>query len=140
VRTLVLDSGAFIAAEAFDRRIGAIVQAAADTGADVIVPATVIAETWRTPARANSAALLKSASSVWPLDDRGARAVGDLLTRDRSVQIVDANVVTIAIATKPSLVVTSDPTDIQRLVKAAGETCSLGTFSGTPPSVLITVV
>jgi len=125
VRTVVLDSGAFLAAERNSRQLVNHLTVAAKRGSVVLVPATVVAEVWRDPVRHRSVSLLKATDAVIPLGLRDSQAVGRLLGVDRSSQIVDANVALTAFAARPSLVLTSDPQDVARLICAAGGTCSV---------------
>jgi hypothetical protein len=132
-----LDSGAFIAAERRDRRLAALIAAAEREGATMLLPAAVVAEVWRQPPRQLSAELLGTVDHVVALDDRRARAVGVLLGIARSAQIVDASVATLAISTRPSLVLTSDPKDLQALVRAAGMTCSTRARASASTAVIL---
>ena len=125
--TVILDSGAFIAAEKFSRKLTNILDASRELGSTVLVPSAVIAEMWKDPPRLQSVKLLKGAGAVPPLDDRIARKIGALLSKSSSIQIVDANVALLAIAHAPSLVVTSDPGDIASLIASAGSAAVLST-------------
>jgi len=118
--TVVLDSGAFIAVERNDKALKALLTAARDESTTVVVPATVVAETWRGSARdAKTARLLKATDECVPLTFAAARETGELLAKSRKATLVDANVVSIAIARRPSTIVTSDPGDIARLLQDA---------------------
>lgn len=134
MRTIVLDSGAFIAVERRDRSFAAFIQAADNENAEIVIPATVIAEVWRDPPRHQSNALIRAADAVVSLSGETARAVGALLGRSNTTQLVDAHVVMVAIAAKPSIVVTSDPGDLIALLRAAGVSCST---NGTSKSDVI---
>lgn len=130
----MLDSGAFVAAERNSAEVTAHVKFAAFEGSVVVVPASVIAEIWRDPPRHRAVSLLEATDAVVPLGLRESQAVGRLLGVDGSRQIVDANVALTALAARPSLVLTSDPQDIGRLVRAAGGTCAIGDGGrGRPP-------
>lgn len=135
MRTIVLDSGAFVAAERWDRRLAAFL--AADKDATILIPAAVVAEMWRRPPHARSAALIDSANGVVPLTLERARAVGELLGISSIRQIVDADVAALAIASAPSLVLTSDVHDIEALIKAAGITCRVSATTMSRASVVI---
>ena len=118
--TVVLDSGAFIAVERNDKTLKALLIAARDESTFVVVPATVVAETWCGSARdAKVARLIKSTNECVPLTFTAARETGELLAKSRNSTLVDANVVSIAIARRPSTIVTSDPDDIARLLQDA---------------------
>ena len=137
MKTIVLDSGAFKAAETWDRRLAEYLDAAADEGASVLLPATVVAEMWREPPRDRSLALLSTVDSVVSLDLRQARLVGALLGKSRSIQIVDSNVAVVAIAAIPSIVLTSGPKDLLALLKTAGVSCAVGAPKRGPVDVVI---
>lgn len=126
MRTIVLDSGAFIAAEQRSRVLATILTEAAEQNRTIVVPATVLAEIWRSPARPNAVALLKNTDEIVPLDAKRALAAGALLGASLTTQVVDATVAGLALEYQPSLVLTSDVGDIEALVKAAGGTCRIG--------------
>lgn len=137
MRAVVLDAGAFIAAERRDRHLAELIAGANAEGAAILIPATVIAEIWRNPPRAHSRAVVESVDEVVPLDAALARRVGALIGLAGTTQIVDASVALIAIQAKPSIVVTTDPTDIASLLKAAGETYGLGLAAKSKAPILI---
>lgn len=119
--TIVLDSGALIASERNDVRLTTILQAARKRRKAIVVPTTVIAETWRgSPGNARAAKLLKYIDDILPLDFDRARRIGCILGRAGSASIVDGSVVEVAIARRPAAIVTADPDDIVRLLEAEG--------------------
>jgi hypothetical protein len=91
----VLDAGALIAFERGSRRAVVLVARALSEGARLAVPAGVVAEVWRDGARqARLATLLGAAGvDVVTLDDRAARAAGQLLGVSGTSDVVDATVV-----------------------------------------------
>ncbi len=113
---LTLDAGALIAFERADRRMVAIVKEALAHGATLAVPAGVVAQVWRDGRRqARLARLLGTAVvAIEGLDDRRARAVGQLLGARGASDVVDASVVLCA-RRRGHGVVTSDPDDLARL-------------------------
>ena len=115
---LTLDSGALIAAEKGTRKIWAICKEALARDATVTVPAAVLAQAWRGDTPVQIVRLLQGCD-VEILDEPRARAVGRLLTRSRTPDVVDAAVVVGAVA-RGDAVVTSDPDDIGRLLSALG--------------------
>jgi len=137
MRTLVLDSGAFIAAERRDRHFAELMAAATADGATILLPAAVIAEIWRTPPRPLSKTVVDFADEIVALDDALARQVGALIGAARSTQIVDGSVALVAIQSKPSIVLTSDPADIASLLKAAGESYGMGLAAKAKAPILI---
>lgn len=113
---VVLDAGALIALERNDRRMWARLDAAANATLDVVVPVGALAQVWRgTPNQARlSQALAKTRAGEF---DAIARAAGELCHAARSSDPIDAAVVLNA-AGATSVIVTSDPNDIRRLIRA----------------------
>jgi hypothetical protein len=101
----------------------AYIKAAEKTDASLYVSAAVIAEVWRNPAPANAAKLVSQATVV-PLDHARSKQVGELLGAT-ATQLVDSAVAALAIELQPSLVLTSDLHDIERLLRAGGVSCNL---------------
>jgi len=126
LRTIVLDSGAFLAMERRDRSFAAFLEAARRVSATIVIPATVIAEIWRSPPRHQSATMLRPPRAIAPLEGSSARAVGVLLGKAAATQITDAHVCSVAIDVRPSIIVTSDPEDISALLEAADVSYSTG--------------
>lgn len=124
-----------MAAERWDRRLATFL--AADKDATILIPAAVVAEMWRRPPRPRSTSLIESANAVVALTLERAQYVGELLGASSTTQIVDACVATLAIASAPSLVLTSDVHDIEALVRAAGVTCPIGATAKSTASVVI---
>jgi hypothetical protein len=102
----------------------AYIKAAEKNDASLYVSAAVIAEVWRTPAPANAAKLL-SQTTVVALDIARSKRVGELIGATVTAQLVDAAVAALAIELLPSLVLTSDVADIERLARAGGVSCNL---------------
>jgi hypothetical protein len=81
--------------------------------------AIVIAQVWRDPQgrQARLARLLRSVD-VRPVDDEAGRAAGVLIGQAGTQDPIDATLVLLA---RPGArILTSDPQDIQRLVRATG--------------------
>jgi predicted nucleic acid-binding protein len=117
---IILDSGAIIASERNDPTLAAILKAARKNRTPILVPATVVAETWRGPrAHARTAHLFGSVDGFPELNEQSARHVGALLAISKTAAIVDGNVVAIAIALRPATIVTSDVHDVTHLLKSA---------------------
>jgi predicted nucleic acid-binding protein len=117
---IILDSGAIIASERNDPTLAAILKAARKNRTPILVPATVVAETWRGPStHARTAHLFGSVDGFPELNDQSARHVGALLAISKTAAIVDGNVVAIAIALRPATIVTSDVQDITHLLQSA---------------------
>ena len=111
-RPVVLDAGALIAIERADRRIIRLLELAGE----VHVPAGVLAQVWRNPARQVRLARVLAAESVAvaPLDGTEARAVGHLCGASGTADIVDASV---ALLTRrvSGVAITSDPDDLRAI-------------------------
>lgn len=115
---VVYDAGALVAGERGDRRLWADHRVRLEAGVVPIVPAPVVAQVSRSPRQAQLRRLLRGCEVV-ALDESTAHAVGRLLGRSGTADIVDATVVTIAVAQEAE-VVTSDPDDLSHLASAAG--------------------
>ncbi|CAN5791479.1 hypothetical protein BH23ACT2_BH23ACT2_06640 [soil metagenome] len=109
---VVLDAGGLIALERGDRRVLALL---AETSR-VVVPAGVVAQTWRGSARQARAARILNApeTEVEALDDNTARAVGVFCGATDTGDVVDASVA-LAGRRHGAVVLTSDPADLVRL-------------------------
>lgn len=112
----VLDAGALVAFERNDRRVVAIVARAVDHRDPLVVPAGVVAQTWRDGRRQVRLARLLGSPlcEIVSLDDRTARSVGQLCGVSGTTDIVDASVA-VAGRQRAMRVVTSDPDDIRRV-------------------------
>jgi len=115
---VVYDTGALIAAERNDRKLWADHRVRLETGVVPVVPAPVVAQVSRSPRQAQLRRLLRGCEVV-ALDESMAHAVGRLLGRSDTADIVDATVVTMAIAQRAQIV-TSDRGDVSRIANAAG--------------------
>jgi hypothetical protein len=113
-----LDAGALIALERNDRRLWAALKVAALRSTDVVVPSAALAQVWRgTPAQAQLAHALRHC--VVASFDEIARSVGELCGRTGTRDICDAQVAIVA-AARASVLYTSDPADMRRLMAALG--------------------
>jgi predicted nucleic acid-binding protein len=113
---LVLDAGALIAFERNDRRVVALLARALERELPIVVPTGVVGQVWRDGRRqALLARLLRAREiSIEVLDDRRARAAGQLCGVTRTADVIDASVVLCA-RTSRSRIVTSDPDELGRL-------------------------
>jgi len=120
VSALVLDAGAFIAVERDDRSMVARLRVAQVHGWELRTSANVIAQVWRSAGgkQARLARLLQ-AVDVRPIDEQMGRDAGALLAKSTSDDPIDANVV--LVARSGDLILTSDPSDIGRLVACSGK-------------------
>ena len=114
-RPVVLDTGALIAVERADRRLIRLLELAEE----VHVPAAVVAQAWRNPARQVRLVRVLAADPVvvHPLDVDEARAVGHLCGASGTSDVVDASVVLVA-RRVGGVTITSDPDDL-RLIDPA---------------------
>jgi hypothetical protein len=116
VSGITFDAGGLIALDRNDRRVIALIARAAERGFRITVPATALAQAMRNPARQArlSRLIRQAATDLVALDGPGATAVGLLLARTATADIVDAHVVVCA-RTAGQAVITSDPTDLRRI-------------------------
>ena len=113
---ITLDPGGLIALDRNNRRIVALLERAAVHGLRITIPTTALAQAMRSPARqARLSRLIRHVSTdLVSLSGPDATAVGLLLARTGTADIVDAHVVLCAQRTG-QVVVTSDPDDLRRL-------------------------
>lgn len=113
---LVLDAGALVGVDRASRSVAALLARAAETGAIISVPAPVLAQVIRSPARqARLARLIRQpGTAVVPLDHRDALAVGALLAVSNTADVVDAHVVVCA-QRSGRTVLSGDVEDLRRL-------------------------
>jgi hypothetical protein len=112
----VFDAGALIAFERNDRTVVLLVKRLLEHRAKVTVPAGVVGQVWRDGARQVRLARLLGSPLVVieALDDRRARAAGQLCGLVGTRDVIDASV--ILSARQHNLpVATSDPSDLRRL-------------------------
>lgn len=114
--TLVLDAGALIAVERGDRRTAALIEVGRQDARGIIVPAGVVAQTWRNePGQATLARLLSATGvRIEPLTEAAARAAGVLCGASGTSDVVDASVV-ITARRHQATVISSDRADLVRL-------------------------
>lgn len=116
--TVVYDAAVLVAADRNERRAWAEHKARLELGVVPLVPAPVIAQVSRSPHQAQLRRFLKGCE-VAPLGETQAHEAGRLLGVSRTSDVIDAVVVTTAVRHKASIL-TSDPDDIERLVRASG--------------------
>jgi rRNA-processing protein FCF1 len=117
--SVVYDTGVLIAADRNDRRVWAEHKVLLEIGFLPFVPSTVIAQASRSIRQAQLRRLLAACRTV-PLDAAAAHQTGRLLAQSKTTDIVDANVVLVALTTDSFVIVTSDRPDIERIVNACG--------------------
>jgi hypothetical protein len=111
---ITFDAGGLIALDRNERRVIALLARAAELGMRVTVPATALAQAIRHPARQSrlSRLIRQASTDVVALNGPDATAVGLLLAKTATADIVDAHVVICARRTG-QVVVTSDPGDMR---------------------------
>ena len=114
---LTLDAGALIAAEKGSREFWLHWKDAKAEGTRVTVPAAVLAQVWR--GNSPLVARVLAGCVVEDLTETSAKDIGAALGRARRNDVVDASVVTGAVA-RGDAILTSDPEDIRHLLAAAG--------------------
>lgn len=116
---LILDSGAVIALARGDQRARAFLARAVQAGAEVLVPAVVVAETVRGhgPRDAPVNRVIGAIDLVAAADEATARTAGQLLGATAREETVDALVVAAAIHVGGGRILTSDPDDLRLLAR-----------------------
>jgi predicted nucleic acid-binding protein len=114
VNGLTFHAGGLIALDRNDRRVLTLIARAAERGMRITIPATALAQAIRNPARqARLSRLIRQAGTdLIPLDGPDATAVGLLLARTGTADIVDAHVA-ICAQRAGQAVVTSDADDLR---------------------------
>jgi hypothetical protein len=116
---LVLDAGAFIAAERGSKYVAALVKRERECGRVPITNGTVVAQVWRGGSGKQApVARLLAGVEVVPVDDHLGRRAGLLLARCGTSDVVDASV--ICLAQDGDDILTSDPSDLLDLARASG--------------------
>jgi len=113
---VVLDAGAFVAVEKRDRRVGAMLRALQQRRAPLWTSAAVIAQVWRDGRKQALLAQILGGVGVRALAEGDDRRTGELLGLVRMSDVIDAHL-TLAMEDGDH-VLTSDPTDIARLLAA----------------------
>ncbi len=116
--TVVYDAAVLVAADKNERRAWAEHKARLELGVVPLVPAPVVAQVSRSPQQAQLRRFLTGCVVV-PLGETEAHEAGRLLGMTKTADVVDAVVVTTALRQKATIL-TSDPDDIERLVRASG--------------------
>jgi hypothetical protein len=116
---LVLDAGAFVAAERGNRDVVALVKRERLAGRPPVTSGGAVAEVWRGGSgRQAPMARLLAGTAVASVDDTLARRAGMLLARSGQSDAIDATVV--CLAADGDDILTSDPGDLRVLAEAAG--------------------
>lgn len=116
---MILDAGFLISIDRGEDSARHLLTALARAKVPLHTTHPVVAQVWRSGAtQARLAAFLKSVA-VHPLDD--GRALGQLLARSETNDVVDAHLILLAVRLDDS-VLTGDPDDIGRIAEALGAT------------------
>ena len=116
VSGITFDAGGLIALDRNDRRVLALIARAMELGIRITIPASALAQAIRNPARqARLSRLIRQAGTdLIALNGPDATAVGLLLARTATADVVDAHVVVCA-RRAGQAVVTSDPDDLRQI-------------------------
>jgi hypothetical protein len=116
VSGITFDTGGLIALDRNDRRVIILLARAAERGQRITIPATALAQAIRNPARQSrlSRLIRQANTDLVALNGRDATAVGLLLARTATSDIVDAHVV-ICAQRAGQAIVTSDAGVLKRI-------------------------
>lgn len=116
VKGITFDTGGLIALDRNDRQALTLLARATELGMRITIPATALAQAIRNPARQSrlSRLIRQSGTDLMALNGPDATAVGLLLARTATADIVDAHVVVCA-RRAGQAVVTSDAGDLRRI-------------------------
>ncbi len=113
--TAVLDSGALIAIDKRDRKVGAMLRVLQRQAEPVRTSAGAVAQVWRAGRQQANLARALPGLDVAVLDEVAAKKVGELLGSSGTSDLVDAHV---ALLAQPGgHVLTSDEPDIRALLR-----------------------
>jgi predicted nucleic acid-binding protein len=118
VSTVVYDAAVLVAADRNERRAWAEHKVRLELGVVPLVPAPVAAQVSRSPHQAQLRRFLTGCAVVL-LGESEAHEAGRLLGKTKTSDVVDAVVATMALRQKATIL-TGDPDDIKRLVRASG--------------------
>lgn len=114
----VLDAGALVAVDRRDRRIGAQLRVLQQQGTPLRASTAVVGQVWRDGRKQANLARVLAGVGIEPLSKDDGKRIGELLAQAASSDVVDAHV---ALMVAPAdLVLTSDPGDIRKLLRARG--------------------
>jgi hypothetical protein len=112
----ILDAGALIAVDRRDRTIGARLRVLQQQGTPVRASSAVVGQVWRDGRKQVNLARVLAGVGIEALGKDDGRRIGELLALAASVDVVDAHVA--LMAADGALVLTSDPADIRKLLRA----------------------
>lgn len=120
---ITYDSGALIAAECGSQSLWALHRRLLERGARPTVSTVVLGQAWRAGPQASLSRLLRGCR-IEPLSEPQSRSAGAALAASKGRDLIDAVVVTTALA-RDDLIVTSDPDDLRRIAAAIGGAVAL---------------
>ncbi|MEE9414449.1 MAG: hypothetical protein V3V01_04130 [Acidimicrobiales bacterium] len=112
---MILDAGVLISVDRGDRAAGELIAAALRNETSLATTHPVVAQVWRNGARQARLAKFLTSLVVHPFDD--GPAVGNLLARSNTTDVVDAHLVILAVR-QSEPILTSDMDDIEILASA----------------------
>src|SRR5258707_4174801 len=115
---VVYDAAVLVAADRNERWGWAEHKARLELGVIPLVPAPVVAQVSRSPQQAQLRRFLTGCVVV-PLGESEAHEAGRLLGMTRTADVVDAGVGALALRQR-AMILTSEPDDIERIVRASG--------------------
>jgi len=114
---VILDAGFLVSVDRGERTAHAFVAAAVRAGTALHTTEPVVAQVWRDGSRQARLPRFLDVVTVHPLDD--GRAIGRVLARTGTTDVVDAHLVVCAVRSGHD-VLTGDPDDLVRLAGAFG--------------------
>ncbi len=122
-RRFILDAGGILALAAGNGDARAALHRARLEGYVVIIPTPVLAQVHRGGRdRARIDRVVNAVDALLPTSDVVARLAGELLAAAKMSDAVDAIVVSEALVGAPSVILTTDPADMRRLLAGSRET------------------
>lgn len=115
---VVLDAGALIAVDRRIQRVQALLLVAQRQGVPVRTSSAVVGQVWRDGARQANLARVLAGVEMAALDPPAGRRIGELLAGAETADVVDGHVA--LLAESGDIVLTSDATDLARLLEVRG--------------------
>jgi hypothetical protein len=112
----VLDAGALVAVDRRDRRIGAQLRVLQQQGTPLRASTAVVGQVWRDGRKQANLARVLAGVGIEPVSKDDGKRIGELLAQAGSSDVVDAHVA--LMAAPADLILTSDPGDIRKLLRA----------------------
>jgi len=121
-RRLILDAGGILALARGDELARAVLERAVDQGYVVVIPTPVLAQVHRGGRdRAGVDRIVNRVNALLPTSEAIARRAGELQAKTGTTDAVDAIVAAEALTSVPSIILTSDPGDLARLLEGEPE-------------------